>query len=373
MIDMPAETASRNQKSVLVVDDEKGIRQMLYFMLSKSGYDVLEASDGEIAMNILKENTVDLVISDVMMPNMDGFDLCQFIKYDSRLRDVYIILLTAKNSLNDKVAGLNVGADDFLSKPFHTEELVARVNAGFRLIDIQKELKRINRELDQKNRELDQKNRELDKKNEELAQKNEQISQAAKMDALTQVYNRQYYDEIISIEVTRSLRYKNHLTMIMLDIDHFKGFNDIFTHHIGDEVLITVAGILKESTREIDLVARYGGEEFIVILRETKLENGMMVAEKLRTRIESDTTHRTHLQNLLKADPKIQANREEYIRRNPSLADRDFTRITISAGVASFQEHGCANEKELFDKADRALMHYAKVQGRNRVIAYPLS
>lgn len=298
--------------TILVVDDDKGIRQMLQMILSNQDYEILQAKDGTEAIELLEEQKVNLVISDVMMPVMDGYELCNFIRKSPQFRDLYIILLTAKNEVNDRVVGLDYGADDYLGKPFATAELLARVRAAFRLIALQNELK----------------------------EKNQMLHDATIRDSLTQVFNRHHFNEVISNEVSRTKRYENNLALIILDIDHFKSVNDTYGHLVGDEVLKHVARTLKEKTRENDTVARYGGEEFTVILPETNMRNASEAAEKLRSVIESS---------------------------NYQLENGNQIKITISAGIASFQENECQNVNELVDKADQALL-IAKRSGRNRIM-----
>ncbi len=312
---MEVTSSKKEANSILVVDDDKSIRQMLTMVLGSQNFYVLVAKDGLEALEILKEQTADLIISDVMMPNMDGYELCQNVKSDPALKDIYIILLTAKNGIEDRVIGLDQGADDYLGKPFATSELIARVRAAFRLVEMQRELK----------------------------VKNQLLQEATRKDSLTQVYNRHHFNEVLAQEVTRCNRYGNNLALIIFDIDFFKSINDTYGHLTGDEVIKAVANSLKNNTRENDTVARYGGEEFTVVLPETGMEGVLMVAEKLR----------------------------RYIETMPLAFDGISHKITISGGVASYLENGCIGGSDFIDKADQSLL-IAKRTGRNRIVGYPI-
>ncbi|OQY27476.1 MAG: hypothetical protein B6244_10510 [Candidatus Cloacimonetes bacterium 4572_55] len=299
------------KNSILVVDDDNSIRRMLRMILTNKNFLVVEAKNGQEAIDILKKRVIDLIISDVMMPKVDGFQLCRYIKNDPNLMDSYLLLLTAKNAINDRVTGLDIGADDYLGKPFAITELLARVKAAFRMIDMQKELKL----------------------------KNKMLRDASIRDSLTQVYNRHYFNESISKEVARSKRYENNLSLIIVDIDHFKLINDTYGHLVGDEALKEVASALQKNTRKDDTVARYGGEEFVIILPETVLEKAHEAAERLRRVVQ---------------ELKFQHNEK-------------LIAITISAGTSSFQENKCQTENDFIDKADQSLLT-AKRSGRNRSV-----
>ena len=308
-----SDLVQNRKQTILVADDDRSIRNMISIMLRSSNYEVYEAADGEIALQVLKEkqSEIDLIILDIMMPNVDGMEVCDQIKNKMKLKEIYIILLTAKTMLDDKIKGLKIGADDYLCKPFARAELLARVEAAFRQIEIRKELKI----------------------------KNMLIREEAKHDKLTGIYNRNFFDSVMEYETSRAKRYKEHLTIIVVDIDHFSNYNNTYGHHVGDEVLKRVAQLMDENTRETDIVARWGGEEFVIILPSIDLAGGVRVAEKIRKIIETDK----------------------------KLADNNIPNVTISAGVASFFEHKCDNEYELFERADEALMQLAKKRGRNRV------
>jgi diguanylate cyclase (GGDEF)-like protein len=246
-----------------------------------------------------------------------------------------VILMTARQAAG-KVEGLELGADDYLVKPFDMLELSARVKSMLRLKALQDALL-------EKNRELDAKNRELDRANKELAQKREELLALSRTDPLTGLCNRRYFEERLHEEFARSKRYGSHLSLVMLDIDHFKRINDTFGHPFGDEVLRGVAHTARAQLREVDLLARYGGEELVALLPETAPEAALRVCERVREAIEAlEFEH-------------VGADR-----------DRRLVRCTASLGLASVPSPLLATAEDLLRAADECL-YAAKGAGRNRV------
>src|SRR5688572_18701649 len=202
---------------------------------------------------------VDLAILDRRLPDTDGVVLAHDIKARPEYRSRYIIMLTGEDEQEDKVQGLELGADDYITKPFQYPELLARVRAGKRIVDLQKELVETNRRL-------------------------ELLSIT---DGLTKLHNHRFFQDELARAFEESHRYQRPLSLAMIDIDFFKKVNDTYGHAVGDDVLKRVAEIYRESVRSTDLVARYGGEEFAVMMPETDLEDAMTFAEKIRSIIET--------------------------------------------------------------------------------------
>lgn len=236
------------KKKILIVDDEKSIRKLVQRHLKKMDCEVLEAKSGEEALKIVEtENErLNLILLDVMMPGIDGFEVCKKIRENHKLSSVYIIMLTAKTESKSKVKGLEIGADDYITKPFHPEELQARIRTGLRTAEEKK---------------------------------------GAIKDALTQLYNRHFLNRCISLEVVRAKRYKRPLSMVMVDLDYFKRVNDTFGHDAGDVVLVELAEILKDHCRKTDLPVRWGGEEFVLLLPETDMKGAGKLADKIRVTV----------------------------------------------------------------------------------------
>ena len=304
------------EPKILLVEDDKvqGLTTKQY--LESCGYAVTWVEDGKSAIKTVKTQDIDLVVLDLILPDMSGNEVCRWLKLNQDTRGIPIIMLTAKGSTSDKVASLTAGADDHLTKPFNEPELNARIYACLRTKSLQDELRKKNRQL------------------EDLLTKLEIL---AITDSLTQIYNRRYFESVIEKEFENTLRYKTPASCMMIDVDHFKSVNDDFGHKTGDTVLKEIASIIKNNLRKVDVVARWGGEEFIAILPRTTKEDTLIAANRI-----------------LKT---ISENKFEGINRP----------VTVSIGIASIPDESINNAEKLIHKADTA-MYEAKKQGRNRVI-----
>lgn len=299
---------------ILVADDEPINRSLIQRRLEREGYRVFVAENGRVAVEMAKETLPDLVILDVMMPEMDGLEACRLIKQDETTHDLPIIFLSARDETEMKVNGLTLGANDYISKPFKAEELLARVSVSIRL-----------------KRERDQ----LRASAAEARASAEIAHEQAMTDALTGLLNRYGLQRTLQREQSEARRYQRPLSCLLIDLDHFKSINDTYGHAAGDTALQQIAEILSKAVRGSDMVFRYGGEEFLVLLPETNLEGATALAEKIR----------------LAADAQL-------------FGDGHIFPITLSAGVASLsaQESG----HDMIARADMALYN-AKAGGRNRV------
>ena len=296
-----------NKPMILVVDDVPTNVQILAEALHGL-YRIKVASNGNDALDIAqREPHPDLILLDVMMPDMDGFEVCRRLKADLRTQKIPVIFATAMSSMADEERGLNLGAVDYITKPFVIPIAKARIRNHIR-----------------------------------LKQQADRLEALSLLDALTDIPNRRRYDESLASEWARAKRDRTPLSLIMIDIDHFKEYNDYYGHGAGDVCLQRVATELAEGVvRPGDVVARYGGEEFVVILPDTDKDSAGQIAERLRERIEK--------LNLAHAYSETKSV------------------ITISAGVATQTELGeCLSSRMLHDSADKAL-YMAKAGGRNRV------
>jgi two-component system, cell cycle response regulator len=245
---------------ILIADDDPVTRKLLERTLAKKGFQVTVEDDGRKAFERFQKEFFPLVVSDWMMPGMDGLEICKAIRGVETEGYVFIILLTSRDNRQDIVRGLEAGADDYLTKPFNPAELVARINTGVRILKLERSLKKAN----------------------------DEIRTLSITDQLTGCYNRLYMAERMEPEIKRAKRYRHWLSVIMCDIDHFKQVNDTHGHQVGDVVLKGFADIIRKSIRnEIDWAVRYGGEEFIIILPETDLDGARVVAERLRLSVEN--------------------------------------------------------------------------------------
>jgi diguanylate cyclase (GGDEF)-like protein len=296
---------------ILVIDDEVEVRKVLVESLCREGYDVWEADDGAAALEHLERQPFELVLTDIVMPQMDGLTLVRTAI--QRGYAASFIVMTAHNSVEAAVEAMKSGAADYLPKPFPLDLLqlvVARTLHAQRLAARAKQV--------------------------DLYEK------LAQTDGLTELHNYRFFQQRLSIELNRAQRFNRPLSLIMLDLDDFKAFNDVYGHQSGDQALRKLAWLLQRSSRSYDLVARYGGDEFVIILPETGKKIAAEVAERIRGAVE-----------------KAAIEGEE-----PAL-DGHFT---ASLGLASFPEDA-TDQGDLIRKADLAL-YQAKTCGRNRVSCY---
>jgi diguanylate cyclase (GGDEF)-like protein len=304
---------------ILIVDDIAANIQLQRAYLTVLGYDTIVARNGEEALEKVYQEKPDLILLDVMMPKLNGFETCRRLKDNNETRYIPIIMVTALNEIEDKMRGIEAGADDFISKPFNKLELLARVKSLLRI-------KHLHNELQQKI--------------EELEKAQERLRELAITDGLTELYNYRYFQEHLTQELQRSERHGSNVSVIMLDIDFFKIYNDTHGHLAGDKVLKDIAYLLKNNIRRIDVAARYGGEEFSLILIETSKKSAQFVAEKLKDIVEQ------HKFNYEDTQPN--------------------GKLTISMGIATFPEDGTTPDK-VVHQADQRL-YKAKALGRNRVV-----
>lgn len=257
--------------TILIVDDHPTNLQVLLDSLQNSGYRTLIARNGEGAIKQAAFANPDLILLDVMMPGIDGFEACRRIKADETTRDIPVIFMTALTDTVDKVKGFEAGGVDYITKPFDQVELLARLKAHLELRRYQKALQ--------------YSNQQLAAINADLRKAQHQLELAAKTDPLTQLSNRRDMIEKLEYEQVRHKRSQHPFAVIIGDIDDFKQFNDLYGHDCGDFVLVSVSKTLRATVREQDGVARWGGEEFLLMLPETPLKQAGGVAEKLRNAI----------------------------------------------------------------------------------------
>ncbi|MCP4370764.1 MAG: diguanylate cyclase, partial [Deltaproteobacteria bacterium] len=245
---------SNDNFSILIAEDDAVTRVLLKKTLIKEGHEVVSAENGQKAFEMFKEKFFPIILTDWMMPEMDGLELCRAIRQEENPGYVFIVLLTSKDSQDDIISGLEAGADDYLTKPFNRVELIARLNSGKRFI----------------------------KQERALRQANEEIKLLSITDPLTGCYNRGFLNTRLPQEIQRAGRYNRPLSIVMCDIDHFKKVNDTYGHQAGDLVLKEFSKRIEDSIRDnVDILARYGGEEFLITLPETDLDGALNVAERL--------------------------------------------------------------------------------------------
>ncbi len=299
---------------ILIADDDAFMRRILEASLTQAGHEVLTVADGQAAWEVLEHDSVRLVITDWIMPGMDGPALIRRIRGAELPYYVYVILLTARDSKDDVVQGLEAGADDYLTKPFNPNELRARIAIGQRILDLETRLRAAR----------------------------DQLRELATRDSLTGLLNRRAIYEHAEAALARARREARPLGLAMLDIDHFKSVNDRFGHAVGDQALCLVADTIIRSRRPYDWVGRWGGEEFLLVLPGAGPEEAGKVAERVRAAVAAASLR---------------------------LQDGGHLRLQVSVGVAGTSRATPATLDMLIQQADEAL-YCAKRAGRNRVCVY---
>lgn len=339
-------TTNGDNATLLIVDDHLDNVRSLSLLLSDSGYLVRKATSGEMALETIQISKPDLVLLDIRMPEMDGYEVCQRLKANPDTSDIPIIFLSASNDIDDKVRAFTVGGADYVTKPFQAEEVLARVRHQITILQQQQQLRYQQRQLAIRNYELRQEILQREQAELKLQSANSELQRIVNTDSLTQVANRRCFDQILEREWQRLKREQQPLSLILCDIDFFKQYNDFYGHPAGDVCLRQVAQAIAECIkRPADRVARYGGEEFAIILPNTDREGAVIMAEGIRSTLEA--------------------------LQFPHAGSTIATHITLSLGVAGLIPPLTSSCLELLSAADVAL-YCAKQQGRNRVVSFPL-
>ena len=308
----PMGLMGRRDFSILIVDDAPGIRESIRTLVGRLGVftSCAEAENGLVAYRKVIANRPDLILCDLVMPTVDGLKFLTLLYAKPEFREIPVIVLTGTTDVETKIKGLELGASDYVTKPFDEGELLARIKVQLKIKALQDSLKHVN----------------------------QQLWELSTVDPLTKLYNRRFFMQALEGEFKRSKRYQVALSFVMVDIDHFKKLNDTYGHQVGDEVLQQVGRIIRESVRTTDTPGRYGGEEFCVLLPHTDPEGGVQLAARLHEAIRSATI-RTQSGDL---------------------------RITVSVGVSCTAGGEVKSPEELIHIADEAL-YVAKREGRDRV------
>ena len=301
--------------TILIAEDDPAVRRILQKTLASPEYEVLTASDGEEALRLFLKRRPALVVTDWMMPKIDGPDLCRAIRCDAEAGYTYVLLLTTKSERADVVRGLEAGADDYVTKPFDGDELLARIRAGLRIVDLEHNLRERQRELEEANHRL---------------------AELAVTDPLTGLYNRRRFEELLDRDLADAVSGQRPLSVALIDVDKFKSINDRLGHATGDLVLRHVARKLAEVPSAV--AARIGGDEFALLFPGMELDE----AERTCGDLSEELTGR------------------------PIDGPFDSIPLGISIGVAAVPRLVGKSVAELLAAADAA-MYRAKALSRSRV------
>ena len=305
-----------NECLILIVDDVTHNIRLLDKILDGVGYNTVFANSGKQALEIIgnKASQIDLILLDLMMPEMDGIEVCNILKSNPMYQDIPIIFITADNSAESFATAFKMGAIDYIKKPFDKAELLLRVENQLKLNKAYAGLRR---------------------SNDELLEAYALLQQLVTVDPLTGLENRRSLVEFGEVQLKLAQRYNFFFSIMMIDLDYFKKINAIYGHPLGDEILKNIAKILKDSLRNVDHLGRFGGDEFVIILPNTNLKNAVVTAEKVREAIAN-----------------FKHNIEEQI-----------IQATVSIGIASYNPLD-DDVNQILERADQAL-YTAKSSGRN--------
>lgn len=294
------------RRKILAIDDSPVNLDLLQVIVTQMNHDLLTAEDGPQGLDIAFKVHPDLILLDIMMPGMDGYEVCQRLKANPQTVDIPVVFVSAREQSEDRIAGLELGAVDYITKPFNQEEMRIRMDIIFQMIRMQEEL----------------------------------VSQAY-FDELTGLTNRRRFRETLNNEIKYAQRNHQPFSLVMIDIDHFKRINDTYGHLGGDVILRQLADILKTTIYQQDLAARYGGEEFVILMPNTPCDKAAAAGERIRSIIK-------------KTQWRISAE--------------NFS-LSVSMGLDTIDVHSPAEADELIQRADAAL-YVAKEQGRDRLVRW---
>lgn len=312
------------RQRILIVDDTQANIEILYKIL-KGDYEVFYAKNGRDCLRLAKREIPDLILLDIMMPDMDGYQVCSLLKADSQTARIPVIFITAMGNEENETKGLDCGAIDYITRPISPPIVKARVKNHL---------------------ELKRSHDVMEALSTELTNKNQQLKKLAREDGLTGLANRRHFNEVLDAEIKRALRTRQFLSLILCDVDYFKRYNDHYGHVAGDKCLQMIgATLLSTFLRAGDVPARYGGEEFAVILPDTPPEKAEHLAEKLRLKMVEQAI--------------------------PHAFSETLELVTLSIGVVGAQVASGRNPEWFIDVADQAL-YRSKENGRNQVTAAPL-
>lgn len=300
--------------TLLIVDDEEDNLEILGDLLMFDGFNVEKVMSGAAALKRVQESRPDLILLDVLMPGMNGYEVCTYLKSDANTKDIPVIFVSSMSDVDSKVKGFKAGAVDFIDKPFQHAEILVRVNTHITMLRMR----------------------------QHLQEQNAKLEQLANTDYLTNLYNRRCFFHTAEAEFARAIIDREPISITLIDLDLFKQVNDSLGHLVGDQVLIHVAKLIRTHCRVSDVAARYGGEEFIILHPSVDRQKAYLVAERIRKVVETQ----------------------------PFWYEGKEISVTLSAGVVdTLVNHQFSRIDDVLGLADKAL-YRAKNAGRNQVVVF---
>lgn len=333
---------------VLLVDDNEDMLETLEHLFRFYEYDVVKAVNGKEGIDVAEKEQPDIIILDALMPVMNGFDACKILKSNAKTKDIPVIFLSANYTEDEhRILGLELGADDYIVKPFNAKELIAKVKSILHKRELIEDLRRNNKTL------VEQQGN-IFKELEQLRKKASELEAGQINDPLTGLYNDRFLQKRFLEEIARARRYNSDISLVIVDVDFFHKINDVFGEQTGDYILMRIANIILNNTRNTDVVFRLGGNRFLALLPHTDETGAYYEAERIRSAVEQSDFFDQDFYELKKLSPKRK---------------QDYRHITISAGVLQLDPEKFRSVDEALEAAEKVLAH-AKSNGRNQTVRF---
>lgn len=333
---------------VLIVDDNEDMLDTLEHLFEFYHFKVARASNGQEGIEVAQKDKPDIIILDALMPVMNGFDACKFLKENTKTKDIPVVFLSA-NYVEDehRVMGLELGADDYILKPFNAKELLARIQSILHKKDLVEDLRKNNKQLIEEKSDVF---KELD----ELKKKNIELEASQIIDLLTGLYNKGFLNKRLAEEISRATRYKSHLSIVIVDVDFFRVVNEVFGEQTGDYILMRIANVILNNTRDTDIAFRSDSNRFVIVLPHTDETGAYYEAERIRSAIDQTQFFDQDFYELKKLSTKRK---------------QSYQRITVSVGLAEIDVSESDEPESVLELAEQAL-DYAKSNGRNQTMRF---
>ncbi len=333
---------------ILLVDDNEDMLETLEHLFRFYGFDVVKATNGKEGIETAEKEQPDIIILDALMPVMNGFEACKILKSNAKTKEIPVIFLSANYTEDEhKVMGLELGADDYIIKPFNAKELVAKVKSILHKQELIENLRR-------KNKKLMEEQGSIFKELEELRRKTSELEAGQITDVTTGVYNAAFLEKRLHEELHRARRYRNEISLVMLDVDFFRKINEVFGEQTGDYILMRIANVILNNTRNTDVVFRVGSNRFVVLLPHTDEMGAYYEAERIRSAVEQTSFFDQDFYELKKLSPRRK---------------QDYRHITVSAGLVEIDPFQVETPQAALEMVEKAL-NQAKARGRNITVRY---